>query len=116
MSRQEIDQGHQRFLEAMRANDVDALMKELADDVVFYPPNEQPAKGKAAVRSWYEGVLANATTGALEVPERDVVIAGDWAIERGSYVWEVVPADGAIIKRPFGLRPFYFSAPIQIFA
>lgn len=94
MSKQAIDEGHRRFLDAMRANDAAALMALLADDVVFYPPNQQPARGRPAVRRWYEGVIAEATTEAVDVPERDVVVSGDWGIEQGKYVWKLVPVRG----------------------
>lgn len=94
MSEKAIDEGHIRFLEAMRANDADALMAELADDVVFYPPNQAPARGKAAVRSWYEGAIAEATTEGIEVSDRNLVVAGDWGIEQGKYVWKLAPAGG----------------------
>jgi ketosteroid isomerase-like protein len=40
-----------RFLEAWLTNDPDALTRELADDVVFMPPGQEPARGKAAVRA-----------------------------------------------------------------
>ncbi len=54
VSKQAIDEGHARFLNAMRANSAAALLEELADEVVFYPPNQEPARGKVGVRSWYE--------------------------------------------------------------
>jgi ketosteroid isomerase-like protein len=89
-----IDEGHKRFLAAMRANDADALMAELTDDVIFMPPGQAPAVGKAAVRAWYEATMAEASTVKVSVPEREVVVAGDWGIERGRYVWGLVPAGG----------------------
>lgn len=94
MSKQAIDEGHERFLDAMRANDAAALMNVLADDVVFYPPNEKPARGKPAVRTWYQGVIAEATTDEVEVSDRHVAVSGDWGIEQGRYVWKLAPVGG----------------------
>lgn len=94
MSKEAIDAGHERFLNAMRANDAAALMEELVDDVIFYPPGEDAARGKAAVRAWYEGVIAEATTEAVEVHDREVVISGDIGIEQGRYVWTLAPSGG----------------------
>jgi ketosteroid isomerase-like protein len=94
MSKQAIDAGHERFLAAMRANDSAALVRELTDDVRFMPPHQPPVRGNAAVRTWYEGVLASATTVAVDVSEREVVIAGDWGIEEGHYVWTLKPRAG----------------------
>ncbi len=94
MSKKAIDEAHERFLATMLANDADALMEELSDDVIFMPPGQAPAIGKSAVRAWYEATLAEASTVHLDVPERDVVVAGKWGIERGRYVWTLAPAGG----------------------
>jgi len=72
----------------------DALMRVLTDDVVFMPPGEEPARGKAAVGAWFESAIAEATTVSLQLPEREVVVAGDWGIETGSFTWTLSPADG----------------------
>jgi uncharacterized protein (TIGR02246 family) len=94
MSKEAIDSGHERFLDAMRANDASALMEVLTDDVVFYPPGQDAARGKAACGAWYEGVVAEARTEAVEVPDRDVIVSGDLGIEQGRYVWTLAPAGG----------------------
>jgi ketosteroid isomerase-like protein len=106
MSKQAIDAGHERFLAAMRANDPDALLRELTDDVKFMPPNQAPVQGKAAVRTWYEGVLAEATTVAVAVSQREVVVAGDWGIESGSYDWTLKPKAGGA---PFVARGSFLA-------
>ena len=94
MNKQAIDEGHARFLAALRTDDADALMEELTEDVMFMPPGQVPADGKSAVRAWYEATLAEASTVNVDVPERDVVVAGEWGVERGRYVWTLAPAGG----------------------
>jgi ketosteroid isomerase-like protein len=94
MSKQMIDEGHLRFLAAMRANDADALMRELADDVAFMPPGEEPVRGKEAVRAWYEGVVAQAETTGIDVTNRHVVVDGELGIEHGRFEWDLRPNDG----------------------
>ena len=94
MSMQAIDEGHDRFLAAMRANDADALIEELSDDVIFMPPGQAPAVGKSAVRAWYEATLTEASTVGVSVRERHVVVTGDYGIEQGSYVWKVASTAG----------------------
>ena len=69
-------------------------MEELTDDVIFMPPDQAPAKGKSAVRAWHEATLAEASTVNVKVPERQVVIAGEWGIERGRYVWTLALTAG----------------------
>jgi len=95
VSEQAIDQGRERFLEAWLTNDPDALMRELDDDVVFMPPGHEPARGMAAVRAWFEAAIAEAATVSLEMPEREVVVAGDWGIESGIFVWMLLPVGGS---------------------
>jgi len=94
MSKQLIDEGHERFLDAMRANDAAALLEVLTEDVVFYPPGIEPVRGKAAVRAWYEGINTEMLTEAIDVPAREVVVAGDLGIEEGKYVWKLAPVGG----------------------
>jgi ketosteroid isomerase-like protein len=106
MSKQAIDEGHERFLAAMRANDPTALLRELTDDVRFMPPNQAPVEGKAAVRGWYEGVLAEATTVDVQVSARQVVVTGDWGIEEGHYDWTLKPTAGGA---PFVARGSFLA-------
>ncbi len=94
VSEHSIDQGRERFLEAWLTNDPDALMRELDDDVVFMPPGHEPARGKSAVRAWFEAAIAESTTVSLQIPEREVVVAGDWGIESGSFAWTLSPVGG----------------------
>ncbi len=69
-------------------------MRELHDDVVFMPPGQEPARGKSAVRAWFEAAIAESTTVSLQIPEREVVVAGDWGIESGSFAWTLSPVGG----------------------
>jgi len=94
MSNPMIEAGHLRFLAAMQANDPDALMKELGEDVSFMPPNEEPVVGKAATRGWYEGVVSQMETTSLQVSDRKVVVEGDAAMEVGRYTWSLKPRAG----------------------
>lgn len=92
MSRKAIDDGHQRFLAALEANDAELLMGELTDDARFMPPDRPRLKGKAAIRGWYEALVTEAPTVKIQVPEREVDIAGDWAVETGTFIWTLAPA------------------------
>lgn len=69
-------------------------MRVLTDDVVFMPPGEEPARGKAAVGAWFDAAIAESTTVSLELPEREVVVVGDWGIESGSFAWTLSSAGG----------------------
>ena len=94
MSREGVDAGHHKWLEAMKANSADALGALVTEDAVLMPPHEQPVVGRQAIIEWFAGVVRQARTTGVDVPQREVIIAGDMAIERGSFVWKVAPVDG----------------------
>ena len=78
----------------MKANDAEALGRLVTEDAVLMPPNEPAVVGRAAVIDWFAGVVKQARTTGIGVPQREVIVAGDWAIERGSFLWKVAPAAG----------------------
>jgi len=94
MSRERIDKTHFAWLDAMTANDAAALGRVVTEDVVLMPPNEQPLAGRAAIVAWFAGVVSQARTTSVDVPQREVIVSGDYGIERGSYVWTVSPTAG----------------------
>ena len=94
MSREDIDRNHQAWLDAMKANDAEALGRLVTEDAVLMPPNQPAVVGRAAVIDWFAGVVTQARTTGIGVPQREVIVAGDWAIERGSFVWNIAPAAG----------------------
>lgn len=49
---------HGAYLAAINSNDVDKLMAELTDDIVYQAPGRPAIAGKAAVREWINGYLA----------------------------------------------------------
>ena len=94
MSRESIDKSHQAWLDAMKANDAQALGWLVTEDAVLMPPNQPVVVGRAAVIDWFAGVVKQARTTGVVVPQREVIVAGDWAIERGSFTWTVAPTAG----------------------
>jgi uncharacterized protein (TIGR02246 family) len=86
----------------MRANDCNALMALVAPDAVFVPPNMAPATGQDGVRGWCESTFSEVKTTGVAVSNREVVVAGDWAIEHGTYDWGVEPAGGGAEMRDQG--------------
>ena len=94
MSKERIDKTHFAWLDAMTANDAVALGRVVTDDTVLMPPNEQPVAGRAAIVDWFAGVVRQARTTSVDVPQREVIVSGDHGIERGSYVWTVTPVAG----------------------
>ena len=82
------------FHGALRTNDGDALFSHVANDVVMMPPGEAAIRGKAAMRVWYAGFLAQFRTSSLTLNDREVFIGEGWAVETGTYEWGLEPAAG----------------------
>ncbi|MFH1068758.1 MAG: DUF4440 domain-containing protein [Candidatus Glassbacteria bacterium] len=86
---------HAESNRALSRGDLDTLMSVYADDVISMPANQPPRIGKAAVRSMWEEVLRDyAVESSVTVEE--VVIAGDWAYERGGYNLKFDPRAGGV--------------------
>ncbi len=81
-------------LTAVRGEEVDAFMLDLADDAVIMAPGEPLHAGHDEIRSW---VLEFADKYAIhgEYEESEKVISGDWAFVRHSGVTTIEPRDGS---------------------
>ncbi len=94
MSKQAVDKGHDQFMAAMKASDAAALAAVLTEDVVFCPPHEPTRTGKPEVQAWARDLFDQIKTERVSVSDRNVVVAGNWAFETGSFVWAVSPVQG----------------------
>lgn len=94
MSRENLDKAHDQWLDAMRANDPAALGRLVTDDVVLMPPHAQLVMGRQGVIDWFAAVVKQARTKSVGILQREVMLAGDLAIERGSFTWKVEPTAG----------------------
>ena len=83
MSTEGVDKGHHQWLQAMETNDPAALGRLVTAEVVLMPPHSEAVVGRQGVVDWFAGVVAQARTKAVGVPRREVMLAGDLAIERG---------------------------------
>jgi uncharacterized protein (TIGR02246 family) len=86
---------------AALAGDADAIADLYEDDATFYMPSmEILAKGKAAIREAWAGVLALGPVESIEIIDRDERIAGDyaWAHQQGVLKGEM---GGEKVEIPF---------------
>lgn len=66
------------------------------------PPNTSTATGKDGVRQCCEPIFKQVKSTAVTVADRDVVVAGDWAIEHGNFDRTVAPVSGGPEQREQG--------------
>jgi len=97
-----VDKGHDAFMAGLQSGDCNSLIPQATEDVVLDPPNMASAVGVQGFRGWCEPVFTQMKTKAVGVSDRDVVLAGDWAIEHGNFDWTVVPVAGGAEVRDQG--------------
>jgi uncharacterized protein (TIGR02246 family) len=90
MSR-EIDSARQQIDAAWLRSDADGITRYLAEDAVLMPPNGPKQVGRQAINAWLKGLFEHYTMTELEMPERELTVAGDFALERSLYEWLLVP-------------------------
>ena len=75
---------HEGYVTAINSNDVETLMADLTDDIVYQAPNEPEIVGKAAVRKWVADYFGAFRT-SWQKTSIGFTVAGDWAFERYLY-------------------------------
>lgn len=93
-----IDAMRISFAAAVSAGDVDGMTVNYAEDAVQMPPNEPALEGKEAIRARNQA-NADQYEMVLENPAEEIIVKGDWAILRGTYVFSGTPkADGEPVQ------------------
>ncbi len=91
--RQAYEEWTRGWWEAYNARDVDGLVDMYAEDAIRMPPEEPPARGKAAIRGTFRAEFADLASydylseGGLQ----DVHLADGWAVENGWWRITILP-------------------------
>jgi ketosteroid isomerase-like protein len=72
---------HGAYVAAINSNDIETLMADLTDDIVYQAPSEPEIVGKDAVRMWVAGYF-DAYRTTWEKTSIGFTVIGDWAFER----------------------------------
>lgn len=88
-----IDEVRTKYLAAENSGDAAALAAMYTDDGVYMPSNMPAAAGKAEIQARFEQMFAQMTAQGSATPA-SIDIAGDWAIERGSFQTTLTPKAG----------------------
>ena len=91
-----------RVIATFEDGDVDAFMALTTEDVVLMPPGESTLSSRAAVRSLMEDFLSTFTIKLERVSIDEIVVAGDWAFVRDTYVSNLTPRSGGETLRARG--------------
>jgi len=82
MSPQAVDAA---WVKAMKANDLDAIVKCYAPDAVAWLPGMREARGTAAIRAAYQGLLSANTVKDAALSDTKYKTAGNLAAGWGKY-------------------------------
>ena len=91
---QAITAANARFVDAFKRGDATTLAANYTDDAVFMAPNMTAWEGHAAISQGFTGYVSQFGLVDARVATKDVILAGDYAIERGTYAWTLHPKTG----------------------
>jgi len=75
---------HGGYVAAINSNNIDTLMADLTDDIVYQAPGMPEMKGKEAVRKWVAEYFGAYRT-KWEKTSIGFTVRGEWAFERYTY-------------------------------
>lgn len=81
---QAIEHQRKQWIAAVNARDVDRYLEVLTEDIVWLPPGQPALSGRGAFESWVRPFFERFIY-EFALLEPDVQIAGDWAVERGTF-------------------------------
>jgi len=92
--RQAIDAVNARFTSAFKRGDADSLIALYTPNAVQLNPNFPAWEGAAAIKQAFAGFFSTVVVTDASFTTRDIVIAGNKAIERGTYALRLRPRNG----------------------
>ena len=84
-----LKQGRKEWVARFTAGDMEGLGALLTDDVVWIPPHQAAVDGKAAILKWLQPFFLRYKY-EFRTSGETIRIAGDWAVDRGSYVSRII--------------------------
>jgi uncharacterized protein (TIGR02246 family) len=96
--REAIDSANARFIDGSKRGDANAVAANYADDAIVMMPNMTSWRGRDAVRRGIANSVRRATVKDLSLKTGDVAVAGEVAVETGTYEMTVQPKGGKEIK------------------
>ena len=94
MSTEGIDRARDLIDQAWTRDDADGITRWLAADAVLLPPNDSPKLGRESINAWLREFFEHYSMTDLTIPERQVRVSGDLAVETSTYRWKLVPKKG----------------------
>ena len=93
-----IEAANRRFLDAFKRGDRAGMVANYADDAIMMMPNEEAWRGRPGLDKGFGGFLSQMSFKDGAATTTDVMVAGDLAVETGTFWWTLQPKSGAEIK------------------
>jgi uncharacterized protein (TIGR02246 family) len=93
-----IDANNQRQLQAIMKKDATGAVANYTDDALIFFPNAPLWRGKVAMQKALGDMLTQMSFKDGTIKTDEVIVAGDLAVENGSYAWTMVPKKGKEMK------------------
>lgn len=90
-----IDRVREAVVTAENSGDLDGLVALHTDDAIRMPPNEPAVIGKEAIRTRWQAFFDRYTTNNVTVSSEEIIVAGDWAFDRGTYTIALPAVEGS---------------------
>lgn len=82
-----------QWVTVINAGDVESYARMLTRDAVWIPPGQPAVEGREAIRSWLEPFFRSYDCD-FSLRGSRVQVAGDWAVERGSFASQLQHKEG----------------------
>lgn len=93
-----IEAANTKFLEAFKRGDKAGLMANYADDAILMMQNEEAWRGRDGIDKGFTGFLSEMSFKDGAATTGDVMVAGDLAVETGTFAWTLQQKSGPEIK------------------
>jgi uncharacterized protein (TIGR02246 family) len=93
-----IEAANARFLDALKRADKAGVIANYADDAVLMMPNEEAWRGREGLDRGFSAFLDQVSVKDGAAITTDVMLAGDLAVETGTFAWTLQTKAGQEIK------------------
>lgn len=88
----------QKFVESLKAGDIESVVSLCDGESVIMSPNDSTLYGPDEFREWLQEYFQTFRIEAYTEPQRRLVIEGDFATEWTTYMIAIAPPDGGRIR------------------
>ena len=89
-----IDASRQEWIGATNAADPERCVATMDTDIVWFPPGMEPLEGRQAVHEWMVPFFQRFEYD-FSVADVQLRLAGEWAVERGTYTSRLTSREDA---------------------